>query len=76
LFILLFVLFLSSLVDLFFPFSNTALLGPRAGHDQSVELLLAVEDVGPDRADNNSGTPLACDTENGHNGVMKPLLGR
>jgi len=76
LFILLFVLFLSSLVDSFFPFSNTGLLGTRAGHNQSGELLLAVEDVGLDRPDNNSRTPLACDTENGHNGVMKRLLGR
>jgi len=59
-------------------FSNTPLYYAAGnGHEGVVKILLAQDDVNPNKPENRNGnTPFHCAAENGHQGVMKILLER
>jgi len=46
------------------------------GHEEVVKVLLAQENISPDKPDNDGRTPLSFAAENGHEGVVKMLLRR
>jgi len=48
----------------------------RNGHEGVVKILLARDDVSPEKPDNNGESPLSGAAVNGHEGVVRTLLGR
>jgi len=51
-------------------------LAAHYGHEEVVKILLAREEVNPDKPDDYGRTPLLSAAQNGHEGVVEILLGR